>query len=214
VNEAIMPERSLVLFGAGGHAKVVIDTVRLSSGLRISFLAEKNQDRVGGLMYSYPILSQDEVLRDGPKGDQLAFISIGDNGARRDMAGKAEESGFSFSTLIHPSAVVSKETQIGAGTLLTAGVVLNPYIRVGNHVIVNSGAVVEHDCVLGDYVHLAPRSTLCGGVIVGSSSLVGAGAVVLPGVTIGKNVVVGAGVVVSKDVPDGIVLRRSAYSYE
>lgn len=198
----------VVVFGAGGHAKVVVDTIESLPTYCVSCLSDLDEKLHGQFLFSYPIYPQDQVLRDGPKDRQLAFVALGDNDLRKNISSKVMEAGFGFATLIHSSAIVAQETTIGVGTLLAAGSIVNPSVTLGIHVIVNSGAIVEHDCAIEDYVHLGPRSTLCGGVSVGANSLIGAGAVVLPSVKIGQNVIVGAGVVVSKNVPDGSVLRR------
>lgn len=193
----------LVIFGAGGHAKVVVDAIERQGRYEIAFLADAAVDRVGMTVAGYSVIGEEEGFSAPSKGIRHAIIAIGNNEARKRVAEVATSAGFDLVTVIHPAAVTAPTARIGVGTLVMPGCVINADAYVGNNVIVNTGAVVEHDCVVGDDVHIAPNATLCGGVQVGPLSLVGAGATVLVGVRVGAGAVIGAGSTVLYDVPDG-----------
>lgn len=186
----------LILFGAGGHARVVAEAWRAAGGGAVLFVAPA---RPAG-----PPLPG-AWSEAAPIGDVPAHVAVGDNALRRRLAG--EGAGRSWRTVRHPSAVIAPDTVIGEGTLIGALAVLQPAVRIGAHVIVNTAAVVEHDVEVGAFAHLAPRSLLLGGAAVGEGAFVGAGAVVLPGRRIGAGSVVGAGAVVSRDVAPGATVR-------
>jgi len=184
----------MYIFGASGHGKAVIELVEV-------------QDEVEGVFDDNP--SRQEVL--GYKVSQLPeridlsasyFIAIGDNKVRKEVRHRISDQ-VAYSTLVHPSALVSKRSVIGEGTVVMEGAIIKVDATIGSQVIVNTGASVDHDCKVADFVHLAPKSVLCGGAGVGEGSFVGAGAVVIPGVKIGSWCKIGAGSVVNKDVPDG-----------
>ena len=130
-------------------------------------------------------------------------IAIGDNKTRAELSHKIKAA---FKTLVHPSAVISKESSIGEGTVVYAGVVIQPNTTIGKHVIVNTSASIDHDNYIADFVHVAPKVALTGHVEVGEGSFIGAGAVVIPKIKIGKWCTIGAGSVVIKDVPDNAVV--------
>jgi len=193
----------LVIFGAGGHAKVVIDAVMRQGRFDVAFLADSDAARVGSVILGYPVREEAEGFAALAAGVKYGIIAIGDNATRRRIAEMVRRNGLTLAKVIHPSAVVACATSIGDGTLVMPGSIINAEAHIGANVIVNTGAVIEHDCVIGDDAHIAPNVTLCGGVSVGAGSLIGAGATVLVGRRIGTGAVVGAGSTVIEDVPDG-----------
>lgn len=199
--------KKMVVFGAGGHAKVVIDAIEEAASYEIAFLADANSARGGNRYKGYLINSEEEGFSAGTWGVTHAFVAIGKNEVRKRIALKARESGFVLGTVVHPAAVVSKGAILGAGTLVMPGCVINADTVVGSNVIVNSGSIVEHDCQVGDNVHIAPRVALCGGVNIGNDALIGVGAVILPGVKVGARAIVGAGAIVLSDIPDGALVK-------
>lgn len=181
----------MVLYGASGHAKVIIDILE-ANGEKIDFIVDDNPELKELLGY--------EVRRNTGYYDKM-IIAIGSCQARKMVADSIEVS--RYLTAVHPSAVVSLRVRLGDGTVVMQGAVVQSCARIGKHCIVNTGASVDHDCVIEDFVHIAPHATVLGGVKVGRGTWIGAGSVVKQNVTIGSNCVIGAGAVVICDVPDG-----------
>ncbi|MCX8006498.1 MAG: acetyltransferase [Coriobacteriia bacterium] len=185
----------LVVIGAGGHAKVVVDAARAAG---IDVLAAVGDPAGARTVLGVPVVATlEEVEADG-------FIAaIGDNRARAEAFDAARRRGLTPVTVIHPSAAVAPSATIGSGTFVAAGVVVNPEACIGQNAILNTSCSVDHDCAIGDHVHVAPGVRLCGGAKVGPGALLGVGSAVIPGVSIGAWAVVGAGAAVLEDVPDG-----------
>ena len=133
-----------------------------------------------------------------------AVIAIGRNDARASVAQRSV--GKTFIRVLHPTAHIAKEANIGIGSVVFAGAIVQPDATIGKHVIINTGASVDHDCDIGDFAHIAPGACLAGGVTVGEGTLIGIGAIVIPGIRIGKWVTVGAGAAVIRDVADGLTV--------
>lgn len=182
----------MILYGASGHAKVIIDTLE-ALGKRIDWIVDDDESRKELLGY--------EVRRNTGKYD-AAIISIGNCQIRKDKVKELDVK--TWETAIHPSAVVSPRARLGEGTVVMAGALINACANVGRHCIVNTGASIGHDVEVSDFVHVAPHATLAGGVTVGEATWIGAGSVVKQGIHIGKNCMIGAGSVVVKDIPDGV----------
>jgi acetyltransferase EpsM len=199
--------RSIVVIGAGGHARVVADVLRLTGRYEIAgFLDEVNPDRWGSEFCGYTILGGlDQLSALRSRGVQHAFVAVGDCGPRLRLARAAEETGLDCPVLRHPSSVAGSDVAVDRGTLLAAGAIVNVGSRIGAHVIVNTAATVEHDCTIGDGAHVCPGVHLAGNVVVGDAAWIGIGAIVLNGVRIGAGSTVGAGSVVTRDVPEGVV---------
>lgn len=197
--------RKLLIFGASGHAKVVIDVVEKQGCLRPHILADDNPELHGQLFYGYHIIGgRQELQTRYAESSMQCLVAIGSNHARAELALWLQTHGFILAApAVHPSAQIARGAEISAGSILMAGCVVNSDTAIGSNVIVNTGATIDHDCVVGDAAHIAPGVTLCGNVRVGMGTLVGAGAVIHPNITIGNNVIIGAGATVLRDVPDG-----------
>jgi len=179
-----------VIYGAGGHAKVVADAI-FSTGDNVYTFVYKQQS--GYLLNIELNKSLENIVN--PK----SIIAIGDNNVRMRVS---SESKFPFGIVIHPSSVISKTSKILDGSMILHSSIVQTHCKIGLHVIVNTKASIDHDCIIEDFVHIAPGAILCGNVQVGKGSLIGAGAVVLPKIKIGKFCLVGAGSIVTKNVPD------------
>ncbi len=191
-------DNEVYLFGAGGHAKVVIATLH-AAGRHVQALYEDDAQKWGQRLFDIPIvaaISPDDI----PDG-QAALIAIGHNATRKAIAERYPA--MNWATAVHPNADVHPSVKLGAGAVVFSGAVIQPDAVVGRHCIVNTGATVDHDCVIGDYAHIAPGVHLAGTVAIGEGALMGIGSVAAPGVKIGAWATIGAGAVVIQDVPAG-----------
>ncbi len=180
----------MYLYGASGHAKVIIDLVK-SEDKDIKGLVDDNESVNELLGY--------QVLHSTPENGSF-IISIGDNKIRKKVSEKL--TGCQFDIAIHTSAIISTNATIGEGSVVMQGAIIQSSVEVGKHVIINTGASVDHDCNVEDFVHISPQATLCGNVTIGEGTWIGAGTIITPGVTIGKWCIIGAGSVVTKNIPD------------
>ncbi len=195
----------MIVFGAGGHAKVVIDCLE-ASGQPIESIIDNDVSKISVL--GYPVThAYDPDVHSNSK----LVIAIGNNKTRKEIAHTIRHQA---GAVIHPHATVSSHSSVGTGTVIFNRAVVQTSAAIGRHVIINSSAVVEHDCIVGSFAHIAPNATLCGEVSVGEGTLIGAGAVVLPGVSIGKWATIGAGCTVKRDVPDFATIKPRETSHK
>ena len=199
---------SLMIFGAGGHGRVVADAALLEGSWAEIFASDRNASSCRGELL--PGVQLRQLDASGPANVRV-HIAIGNNVARQQEAAKCGLD--RLVTVIHPAATVSPFSDIGKGCFLAAGAILGPAARVGDGVIINHGAVVDHDVEVGAFSHIAPNAALGGHVKTGQRVLVGAGAVVMPLKVIGDDVTIGAGTVVNQDLLEpgvyaGIPVRK------
>lgn len=194
---------NVFVFGASGHAKVVIDILERMAGVTIAYAVDDAVVARGRSICNYQIIGGRTELLAGRARADAGIVAIGDNTVRRDIAAWLLGQNFRLVKAIHPAAVLARDVTVGDGTAIMAGCVINSDTALGDNVIINTGATIDHDCVIGDCVHLAPGCHLCGNVKVGAGSFLGAGTIVIPGIRIGVNAVIGAGATVLEDIADG-----------
>lgn len=192
------PSDGIYVIGAGGHAKVVIDTLQ-AAGRQVLAVFDDDSRRRGESLLGVPILGP---ISEIPARGQ-AVIAIGDNGTRRRLA---ETLQLCWVTVVHPAAIVAASAIVDEGAVIFAGAVVQPDARIGRHVVINTSASIDHDCRIEPFAHVAPGCCLAGNVTVGSETLLGIGSRVVPNVTIGERVVVGAGGVVIRSVESGVTV--------
>ncbi len=199
----------VILTGAGGHAKVLVDALRVA-GREIKGILLPDKSLWGTSIWGIPVVGDDDCI-DRYRIDEIEIVngigSIRDPSTRKNVFTKMKNKGFCFATVVHPSAVVSVESSSREGTQIMAGAIIQAGCEIGRNVIINTGAIVDHDCHIGDHVHLAPGVSISGGVMVGAGTHIGTGASVIQGITIGESVVVAAGSVVTQDIADGVQVR-------
>lgn len=187
-----------VIFGAGGHARVISDIFNCL-GVPVFGFVDDSPSFVE--LDGFPVYSSTDPV--WVKLMDFNFVvAIGDNLVRASIFKRLIVKGGVPITVVHPSAVVSKRALIGPGSVVMAGAIVNPGATVGANCILNTSCSVDHDCFLEDHVHLCPGVRLAGNVRVGSQTMLGTGCCVAPGRNIGSNALIGAGAVVIKNLPD------------
>lgn len=196
---------NIIILGAGGHARVLISALKLSKtdimGIT-DLLPNKVNDHINGIS----VLGKDDIiLKYSPDSILLvnAIGSVSSPEKRKDIYNKFKNYGYSFMTVVHPSATIVNEVKLGEGVQIMASSIIQTGCVIGDNSIVNTGAIVDHDCVIGAHVHVAPGAVLSGGVEVAAMVHIGTGATIIQGIKIGEGSIVGAGAVVIKDIPSG-----------
>ncbi|MGI6732407.1 MAG: acetyltransferase [Anaerovoracaceae bacterium] len=203
-------KNKLIIIGASGHGKVIADiAIKMNKWQSIAFLDDDESIKTSmGL----------EVI--GKTADAFTykdeadfFVAIGSNTTREKIQDKLIEQGLNVLSLIHPSAVIGTDVEIGIGSVVMAGVVINSSSRIGKGCIINTSSSLDHDNVIEDYVHISPGVRTAGSVSIGKGTWLGIGSIVSNNVNICSGCKVGAGAVVVKDITEpgtyvGVPVRR------
>lgn len=198
-----MRKKKILIFGAGGHGRVILD-ILLSDNQEVFGFIDEEEKKKGLEIRSLKVWGDWNYLK---KNENFKIaLGIGDNEIRASIYERVKHMGFDVVTAIHPKAIVSKDVTIGEGVVIMPGAVINPGTVIETGVVVNTGATVDHDCYLRKFCQIWPGANLAGSVEVGEFSYVGTGAAVIKNIRIGRDVIVGAGAVVIKDIPDRIVV--------
>ena len=192
-----MPSSSpIVIIGAGGYAKSVVDSLGSSTLRLLGFIDERIdlEEHLG-----YPVVAHAfEDLAHPERYDY--FIAIGNNTKRRLWFNKVKSAGCRLINVVDQHSVVSPLATLGEGCFVGKFAVVNAGSRVGSNVVINTMALVEHGCIVSDHVNLSTRSVINGDVKVGEGTFIGSGAEVIGQIEIGSWSIVGAGAVVTKPV--------------
>jgi len=191
----------LIVFGCGGHAKVVLEAVMAISPDREIVLLDDAEEKKGHTIFGITVSGgreQLDRLRDIP-----IALAIGNNQARSRLLRGLAEQGRALESVIHPAASIGRSVKIGEGAFVGAGAVAIADARIGAGAIINTGATVDHDCQIGEAAHVAPGAHLCGNVRIGERTLIGVGTAIRPGISVAADVIIGAGAVVVRDINCG-----------
>lgn len=200
--------RKLLVFGASGHAKVVISIVEAAGVHRVAGVVVSDRS-ARGEFYGAPLAGGEENLPRLVEEHETRdiVIAVGDNHARHllreRISGIVPEC--RFPAIVHPSTQLARGVTVGQGSVVAAGATLNADAVIGEFCIVDAQVNVGHDAVIGDFASLAPHATIGGRAAVGAFTALGMGAVAIEKVRIGEHTVVGAGAVVVEDLPGHVV---------
>ena len=188
-----MASDNYILYGSGGHAKVVLECLLSENKNILGFFDDaptsdtfKNSPVFCG--YDFNKLE-----------NALLIITIGNNKIRKQLSLKIRHK---LGSTIYSKNIISPSITICDGSMILQGAILNSDCFIGKHVIVNTGSIVEHDCVIEDFVHIAPGAVVCGNSNIGEGSLIGANSVIGPNISIGKWCQISAGSSVLENIPD------------
>jgi len=155
--------KEIILIGAGGHGRVVLDTILSNPKANIKvigFLDDGDIEEIAGIKKIGNISEWKKYK------DKKFHIAIGNNSFREKLAKEIGEE--RLITIVHKTAYVSNMSEIRKGSYIGAMVIVNPKSKIGKCSIINTGSIVEHDCEIGDYAHLSYR------ILVGSESKISA----------------------------------------
>jgi UDP-perosamine 4-acetyltransferase len=195
----------VIVLGAGGHARVLIDALLLLDWDLLGVTAPAGEGSGAELLGARIIGDDQEISHYSPQDVQLVngLGSTGDVTARQRLFDTWQARGYRFATVVHPSVIIARNVTLDEGVQVMAGAVIQTGCRIGANSIVNTASSIDHDCHIGAHCHVAPGATLSGSVEVGEAAHLGTGAVVIQGVQIGANALVAAGAVVTRNVGAG-----------
>ncbi|MGL5579115.1 MAG: acetyltransferase [Fusobacteriaceae bacterium] len=171
----------VILIGAGGHARVLLDAALHDKNIEIvGFLDDGDIDEILGVK-KLGNTSEIEKFR-----NYKFHIAIGNNSLREQLG--AEIGPEKLVTIVHPTAYISRDVQIGRGCYIGANAVINSKAILEDMVIVNTKSVVEHDCILKKVAHLSYGVLLGSSVRVDEKVYIEMGSVVQRGIKVERDI--------------------------
>jgi sugar O-acyltransferase (sialic acid O-acetyltransferase NeuD family) len=201
-----MQKESILLVGAGGHARACIDVIEQEGRYTIAGLIGLSRE-VGTQILGYPVIGTDADLFALAESYPNALVAAGQiksPALRIEIFQRLKACGFRLPSIISPHAYVSRHASLGDGTTVMHGAVVNAGAHIGCNCIVNSQALIEHDVQIGDHCHISTAAVLNGNVQVGSGSFIGSNACVRQGIRIGERCMVKMGERVIADLQQSL----------
>ncbi len=204
----------IIILGAGGHARVLVDALMGMQAQIMGYCAPDNS--TSGVFEELDYLGDDNVLG-RISADEVRLVnalgSIATVENRTKLFNRFKSQGFHFANVVHPSAVIARGVYLGEGCQVMAGAVIQPGVQCGDNVIINTCSSVDHDSRVGAHTHISIGSRISGTVTVGEKVHIGAGSTVIQGISIGDSCTVAAGAVVIRNIADhesvaGVPARR------
>ncbi len=195
----------LVIVGAGGHGRELLDTIRAINAVEptwnvLGFVDDAPDhldrlDRLGATVLGDVAWVEHSL--------HAWVLGIGTSSVRRALALRLTASGSQPRRFVHPGAHVGSDVRLGDGVVVFDRSTITTNVEIGAHTHLNIGCTVQHDSVVGDFVQMSPGVLVNGDCIIGSDVFLGTGAVVTRGCTVGAGARIGAGAVVLDDVAPG-----------
>lgn len=196
-----MNKRKLIIIGAGGYAKSVLDSVNYDLYEFVGFIDERFE-RNEHLGYKVLAHNLDNIKE---KNSYCYFIAIGDNAKRKKWFDRLEENSLEIINIIDKSAIVSKMAKIGKGCFVGKMAIVNSCATIGDNTVINTKSLVEHGCTVGKHANISTNTTINGDVVVGEGTVLYSGVTVIGQRLVGDWSVVGAGAIVTKNIPNNVV---------
>jgi UDP-perosamine 4-acetyltransferase len=194
--------KKLIIIGAGGHARSVIDIALQNAQYEIVGCIDPTPGDVLGI----PVIGGDSDLESLlADGIQCVFVALGDNQRRHALFDRAVSMGFEPVNIVSRHAMISHRVQLGKGICIMAGAAINVNTVVNDNCIINTCCSIDHDCKIGKSSHIAPGVALSGTVNIGSGVHLGTGSAVIDRISIGDWSYIGAGAVVVRDLPPSVM---------
>jgi sugar O-acyltransferase (sialic acid O-acetyltransferase NeuD family) len=200
-----MDLQRLVVLGAGGHGRELLDVVEAVNARAptfefLGFVDDGEVDKVILGRRHVPLLGDRSAL--GSLGARV-LLGIGYPAPRRAAALGLEAFCGETPSVVHPAATMGGDVVLGPGAIVAAGARLTTNVRLGRHTHINVNTTISHDVRIGDFVTVSPGAQVSGNAVLDAGVFIGAGATILQGVRVGTNATVGAGAVVVSDVTPG-----------
>jgi sugar O-acyltransferase (sialic acid O-acetyltransferase NeuD family) len=201
-----MIKESILLVGAGGHAKACIDVIEQKEDFIVKGLVGVPEE-VGSRILNYSVLGSDEDVPSLLSNCKNALVAVGQIKTpelRIRFFNQLQTNGFFLPVIVSPHAYVSPHARLNAGTIVMHGAVVNAGAVVGENCIINTHALIEHEAMVANHCHISTGAIINGNASIGEGSFVGSGSIIEQDITIGSGCVVGMGLAIKHHYKDNV----------
>jgi sugar O-acyltransferase (sialic acid O-acetyltransferase NeuD family) len=190
------PSFRVAIIGAGGQAKETYAVIKIlqERAKNIEFVGFYESLTTKTEFLGFPVKHISEF------DPNLNYhIAIGDGEIRKMIVESLPEE-TSYVGIIHPSAMIGLDVQIGKGSFIGQGVIITENVEIGHFSSLNIGSSISHDVKIGNYFTAAPGSRVLGGCEIGEGVYLGAAGILRDKKIICDGTFIGMGSVVVSDI--------------
>ena len=133
-------------------------------------------------------------------------VAVGEPAVRKRLFERIRQSGYPFTSLVHPSVHIPESTRIGSGVIIDVYSFISCNTTIGDNVYFQPHSGISHDCVLANHIILSPGAVVAGNCHIGEGAYIGLNAAVREQTRIGAWSVIGMSAMVCGDVPEEVVV--------
>ncbi len=170
-------QKQLIIIGAGGHAKVVLDAVLKQGEYCVIGFAVDTHPIGTAIMGNYTVVDTTQLANIVPTTNTYFVVALGNNNSRKLIFEQASKNSLS-ATIIHPSAIIASDVTISNGTIILANVTINAGCIIGSNCIINSGVIIDHDCVINANTHLSIGTIVASKITIASETTTNIGQII------------------------------------
>jgi sugar O-acyltransferase (sialic acid O-acetyltransferase NeuD family) len=205
--------KNIVILGTGGNCIDILDTINDINDFQrkqlyhcVGFL-DDNELMWGRKLYGVQVLGP---LNNATKYKDCFFINgIGSPTSfwkKDEILNKTGLPLDRFEKIIHPTASISRTSELGFGVVIFQNVTITSNVKIGHQVIVLPNTVISHDNIIGNYTCITGGVSLSGNVNIGNLCYMGTNCSIIGNIKIGNYCLVGMGSVVLNDIEDNSVV--------
>ena len=185
--------KNLIIIGAGGMGRTIYSNALESVGYGEKFVVkgfiDDNLHALDGFENYPPIIA---TIKDYvPQLDDVFVSSIG-GAARRPCMEEIISRGGEFMELIHQTARIYTNAQLGKGNFIGAYTVIGNDAVVGDYNMIQSYTVIGHDVKIGNWNRINTHVTCVGGIVIEDEVNIHTSAVISHNVRVESGAHVGA----------------------
>ncbi|MCH9756780.1 MAG: acetyltransferase [Gammaproteobacteria bacterium] len=194
----------LIIIGAGGFGPEVLSVAQamlVEQKLTFKGFLDDNKTVLKQRGGTYPVLGRCEAYM--PEEGDRFICAIADPKTKLRICNRLVEKGAIFVNLIHSSAFVSEEAELGMGLIAFPHTFISTQTTIGDFVTLNASSVVGHHAQLDSGCTLSPHATVSGFAHLKQGAFMGSSSTVMLERTVGEFARIGAGSVAVRHVKPG-----------
>jgi sugar O-acyltransferase (sialic acid O-acetyltransferase NeuD family) len=197
--------KKLIIISAGKLGREILSwashAIAAGAPWEIKGFLDDRKDALRGYNYRVEIIG--DVSNYDVMEDDVFVCAIGDPAQKRRFCQAILTKGGNFVNLVHPSASIGHNVELGMGTIVAPFCSFSCDVRVGDFVTFLPFANVTHDTQIGSWTQICGHCGINGNVSIGEGVFLGSHSCITPGVKLGDGCFVCAGSIVTRNLPPG-----------